>query len=44
MSADMNKKAQGLEHESIINVVLWIIFILIGGAAIYFILKKITAG
>ena len=44
MFARKNRKAQGVEHENIINIILWIVFILFGGAAIYFILKKITAG
>ena len=42
MLANTNKRAQGLEYDNMFKIVLWIIFILLAGTALYFILKKIT--
>jgi len=38
----INKKGQ-LAEEGTTNILLWIIFVILAGAAIYFIVKRLTA-
>jgi len=39
-----NKKAEKIASDTIVNTLLWIMFVILGGTAVYFIVKKLFLG
>lgn len=37
-----NRKAQAVQYESFESIIMWILFLIVAGAIIYFAVKKLT--